>query len=456
MPADSHCHLNDPAFDEDRDEIIRKVKDSGMVYLLNVGYDLATSRFAVELADKYEFMYASVGIHPHNAALVDDDVLAELARIAEYPKVLAIGETGLDFYRDRSPRDAQEKSFRAHLKLAREANKPVIIHCREDMEQCLSILEEENVGETRGVMHCFSGDAEDVRRCVELGLYVSFAGNITYPKAEDLREALAAAPGHRILVETDSPYLSPQKKRGKRNDPANLWFVIDQAAETRGVTREDMERVAVTNFEELFGVGPEREGEIAYKIRNSLYLNVTTSCTNQCHFCARYYSDTVQGHNLRIKKDPTAEEMIKAIDDPTRYYEIVFCGYGEPTLRLDNVKAVARVVKEKGGKTRLNTNGHGSYIAGRDITPELAGLIDHVSVSLNASDAGTYNAICNPQIPGAYEKVLEFIRSAKKHVPKVTASIVAILGKVDVEACRRLAEDELGVNFRVREYDLVG
>ena len=148
--------------------------------------------------------------------------------------------------------------------------------------------------------------------------------------------------------------------------------------------------------------------------------------------------------------------MIEAIGDPTVYDEIVFCGYGEPTLRLQEVKQVAQAVKEKGGVTRLNSNGHGSYIAGHDITSELVGLIDHVSVSLNAADADTYNEICSPQIPDAWEETVEFIRSAKAQGMDVTATVVAIPEKVDIEACRKFAEDELKAQFRVREYDLVG
>jgi TatD DNase family protein len=265
-----------------------------------------------------------------------------------------------------------------------------------------------------------------------------------------------AVPGHRLLLETDAPYLSPKEARGKRNEPALLASIIRHAAKTRGVTFDDMCRITVTNFEELFRVGAKRQGEIVYQIRQSLYVNVTRNCTNECFFCPRFYSDTVQGHYLRLIRDPSVDEMIEAIGDPTQYDEVVFCGYGEPTLRLEELKAVARAVKSKGGRTRLNTNGHGSRIAGRDITPELAGLIDHVSVSLNAVDKKTYDAICSPTFPDAWEATVDFIRSVKKRVPAVTATVVAIPDKVDVESARKFAEDDLGVQFRIREYNLVG
>jgi len=456
MTADSHCHLNDPAFEADLDEVASRARDAGVVYLLNVGYDLPTSRRAVELAETYPWMFASVGMHPHNARLTGDGAIKALGELAAHPSVVAIGETGLDFYRDRSPRDDQAASFRAHLALAKELNKPLIVHCRDAMAPCLKILREEGLGPKGGVMHCYGGLAGEVAACLALGMFVSFAGNITYPKAGELREAMRRTPGHRLLLETDAPYLAPQQNRGRRNEPALITAIAEQAARVRGVTVDDIERMAVTNFETVFGVGAGGEGEIAYRIRNSLYLNVTKECDNECSFCARFYSDSVQGHRLRLKRDPTAAEMIEAAGDPARYDEIVFCGFGEPTLRLDRIKEVARAVKAKGGRVRLNTNGHGSRLAGRDITPELVGLVDRVSVSLNAADEATYNEISLPTLPGAWEETVAFIRAAKDKGLDVTATVVAIPDKVDVEKCRRFVEEELGVKFRVRAYNLVG
>ncbi len=456
MLADSHCHLNNPAFDEDRGEVIARVREAGVKYLLNVGYDIPTSLFAIELSEEYDFMYSAVGVHPHNATSLDPAALTQMEDFARHHKVVAIGEMGLDFYRDISPRDVQRRAFRAQLALAKKVKKPVIIHSRDAMDETLSILEEEDVAQTGGVMHCFPGTASDMRRAVEMNMFISYSGNITYPKAEGLREALAHTPGHRLLIETDSPYLSPQKKRGKRNDPTNLTDILAKAAEVRKVTVADMERITVTNFETLFGIANHGKGEIVYKIRNSLYINVTPHCTNECHFCARYYSKTVQGHNLKIDQEPAAEEMLKEIGDPTRYDEIVFCGYGEPTLRLNEIIKVARAVKSKGGITRLNTNGHGNHIAKRDITPELAGVIDTLSVSLNAADAKTYDKICHPLIPDAWEKTVDFIKKGKETGLDITATVVAIPDEVDVDECRGFVENGLGVKFRVRGYNLVG
>ncbi|VAX23836.1 Uncharacterized metal-dependent hydrolase YcfH [hydrothermal vent metagenome] len=456
MPADSHCHLNHPKFDEDRAEVVARVRTAGVKYLLNVGYDIPTSGFAIELSEEYDFMYAAVGVHPHNAASLDDSALWRIEDFARHHKVVAIGEMGLDFYRNISPRDVQRRAFRAQLALAKKIGKPVIIHSRDAMDETLSILKEEDVSQIGGVMHCFPGTVDDMRRAVDMNMFISFSGNVTYPKAEGLREALAHTPGHRLLMETDSPYLAPQKKRGKRNEPTNLAEIIAKAAEVRKVTIADMERITVTNFETIFGVANQGKGEIVYKIRNSLYINVTPHCTNECYFCARYYSKTVQGHNLKIDQEPAAEEMLKEIGDPTRFDEIVFCGYGEPTLRLDEIKEVARDVKRKGGLTRLNTNGHGNHIAKRDITPELAGLIDTVSVSLNAPDAKTYEKICHPLIPDAWEKTVDFIKKGKESGLNVVATVVAIPDEVDIDECKSFVEERLGVKFRVRGHNLIG
>ncbi|HJM82548.1 MAG TPA: YchF/TatD family DNA exonuclease [Nitrospinota bacterium] len=454
--ADSHCHLNDQAFDEDRDEVIERSRKSGVEIILNVGYSIENSHKAIVLAEKYQGMYASVGIHPHHASTVTKKSIRELKEMAEHPMVIAIGETGLDYYRNQSPKNDQVKSFRTHINLAKETSKPVIVHCRDAMEDTLKILSKERIKKVCGVMHCYSGTDSDVSTILDLGMYISFSANITYPKAHLLRDAMMATPGHRLLLETDSPYLAPQKKRGTRNEPSNLAILADNAARIRGISREDIERISVSNFKTLFNIEDTGNGRITYKIRNSLYVNVTKECTNECSFCTRFYSDSVQGHNLRITHDPTAIQMIKAIGDPSIYDEIVFCGFGEPTLHLDRILEVAKSVKKQGGKVRLNTNGHGSIIANQDITPALSKVVDHISVSMNAADKDTYDNICQPLMPNAFDSMLKFIKDAKKCGIKVTASVVAIPDKVDVEKCRKLAEVELGVRFRVRNYNLVG
>ncbi len=195
---------------------------------------------------------------------------------------------------------------------------------------------------------------------------------------------------------------------------------------------------------------------ITYPIRNTLYLNLTHRCTARCTFCHRLDDPTVKGYDLRLQKEPSAQELIREIGDPRRFDEVVFCGYGEPTLRLEEIKEVAAEVKTRGGRVRLNTNGHGNLIHRRNILPELAGLIDSISISLNAENAEKYLALCLPAYGlKTYDAVVAFIKEAKRHIPEVAVSVVH-LPAIDVEACERLAREELGVRFRLRELDAIG
>ncbi len=195
---------------------------------------------------------------------------------------------------------------------------------------------------------------------------------------------------------------------------------------------------------------------IVYPIKNTLYLNLTNRCTARCTFCHRLYDLIVKGYNLQLRVEPSAQELICEIGDPTRFDEVVFCGYGEPTLRLQVIKEVAGAVKERGGRVRLNTNGHGNLIHKRNILPELAGLVDAISISLNAESAKKYMAICRPTYgPETYNAVIAFIKEAKQYISDITVSIVRT-STVDVNACEQIAREELGVKFRVRELDAIG
>jgi TatD DNase family protein len=294
------------------------------------------------------------------------------------------------------------------------------------------------------------------KKLIDMGFSISIAGPVTFPKAEALREVVRQIPIEHLLVETDSPYLAPQPMRGKRNEPAFVRHTAEMIAQVKGLTFDDVARITSFNAMQLFGIGtiPEK-GQITYPIRNSLYLNITNRCTAACTFCVRFHTDFVKGHNLRLGEEPAAEDLISEIGDPKRYAEVVFCGYGEPLLRLDVVKAVSTEVKRLGGKVRIDTNGHANLIYKRNVLPELSGLVDAVSVSLNAQNAEVYEKLTLPKFGiETYEAVKDFIREAKKHIPDVTATVVSAPG-VDVEACRKIAGD-LGVKFRVREYNVVG
>jgi TatD DNase family protein len=452
---DSHAHIYSHDFVADFDDMLARAEDAGVSAILVVGTDLESSREAVLLAEKYPQLYAAVGIHPHDAARVSDacyDVIRTLAVTSN--KVVAIGEIGLDFYRDRSPRDVQEQVFRRFLRIADELNKPVVIHDRDAHDRVMAILREESV--RKGVLHCFSGDAAMAAEATALGFHISIPGTITYPANQSLRDVVAAVSIDRMLIETDCPYLTPVPHRGKRNEPSYVKLTAEKLAEVKGLTLEDVARITTKNASDLFGINLwDQSTKIAYRIRNSLYLNITNRCSNRCSFCPKFDDLTVKGHNLMLESEPSFAEVMAAIGHPDDIDEVVFCGFGEPLLRLDLVKQVAGELKQRGYIIRINTDGQANQVYGRDILPELTGLVDTVSVSLNAPDAVTYRELCNtPFGETGFAAVCDFIRSAKIHLPQVIASAVTVPG-VDIAACRTVAE-ALGAEFRIREYTEVG
>ena len=237
---DTHAHLHFPEFAGDLDAVLERARAAGVRGILTIGTDVATSRAAVALAGREPDVWAAVGIHPHEAASADDAALAEIEQLASGARVVAIGETGLDFFRNRSPHEAQQRAFSAQLALARRVRKPVLIHCRDAHEETLTLLAATDVRERGGIMHCFSGDLGIARRCLDLGLLISLAGPVTYPKPGALPEVARSIPSDRLVVETDCPFLPPQPYRGKRNEPAYLAITAARVAELRGEPLGDL------------------------------------------------------------------------------------------------------------------------------------------------------------------------------------------------------------------------
>lgn len=254
MLIDTHAHLQMDKYDGDRDDVIARATEAGVEYIINASFDLPSSQQAVELAEKYDNLYATVGIHPHDAKLLDDEALNALRDLAKHPKVVAIGETGLDYYRDLSPRSVQKAAFKKHLRLAAEVGLPVIIHNRDAHQDTLEILRE-HADQVKGVMHCFSGDIAFADDCIQMGLYVSFAGPVTYPKSDELRGVAAHVAADRFFVETDCPYLTPQFKRGMRNEPSYVKAVARKIAEIRRTTFPEIARATTLNARTFFGLG---------------------------------------------------------------------------------------------------------------------------------------------------------------------------------------------------------
>lgn len=254
MLFDSHAHLDDNRFDADRDEAIQRAEQNGVTGIINIGADMASSARSVELAARHSGIYAAVGIHPHDAKDATDGDYEKIAQwAAREPKVVAIGEIGLDYYYDWSPRDVQQTVFIRQIDVARQVGKPIIIHDRDAHGDLLAIVKKEAQGMT-GVFHCFSGSLEMAQEVIKLGFYVSIAGPVTFEKSAKLKEIASAVPLDRLLVETDSPYLTPNPYRGRRNEPAHVRFVAEEIACLRNLPLEVVAKATTANVRRLFGI----------------------------------------------------------------------------------------------------------------------------------------------------------------------------------------------------------
>lgn len=451
MFTDTHAHLFYPNFENDLDNVIEKAKNSGVDFIIVPGTDIETSKKAIQLAEKFDFIFAAVGVHPHDTKNWDSSILPQLQELINHKKVVAVGEIGLDYFYDFSPKEKQIEAFSSQIELAIKNNKPIIVHNRDANFDMMNIIRSFRGSSLRAQFHCFAGTLEDARELIEMHHFISFTGNITFKKMDSLRNILSRISVENLLLETDSPFMTPVPHRGERNDPSFVKLVAEKIAEVHHLRIEDVARTTSYNAYKLFGIGMKPKVSFTYQIGNSLYINVTNRCNADCIFCDRKGDAVINGYNLKMSKseEPNAEVYINEIGDPTKYNEIVFCGYGEPTIRWDVVKQVAKYVKENNGKTRMNTDGHGNYINKKDITPELQGLIDTVSISLNSTDPQQYAKLMRVD-PSLHKEMIDFAKKAKNYT-RVVLSIVG-LNEVDKEAAKKFVTEEIGVEFREREY----
>ncbi|HTL47294.1 MAG TPA: TatD family hydrolase [Verrucomicrobiae bacterium] len=251
---DTHAHLHFPDYDQDRADVMRRASEAGLETFINVGTDLESSRKCLELAKAHDNIYASAGVHPHDAKDADEAVIAEIRKLFSEKKMVAVGEVGLDFFRDHSPHEKQKEVLRAFVRLAREVGRPLIIHCRDAYEDLAQLFAEEGGAPYRGVIHCFSSDAPRMKRLLDLGFYISFAGPLTYKKNDELRDACRQCPKDRLLLETDAPFLPPQSVRGKRNEPAYMLETAGVAAGLHSLSVQALGEQTTANAKALFSL----------------------------------------------------------------------------------------------------------------------------------------------------------------------------------------------------------
>jgi TatD DNase family protein len=254
MLFDTHVHLNVHQFDEDREEVITRAKEAGVTHMVVVGFDHETIPKAIELAEENEHMYAAIGWHPVDAIDLTEKELAWIEELAEHPKVVAIGEMGLDYHWDKSPKDIQKEVFRKQIALAKRVKLPIIIHNREATEDIIRILEEENAHEVGGIMHCYNDSVTYVEKCLAMNFYISLGGPVTFKNATLPKEVAKIVPADKLLIETDCPFLAPHPNRGKRNEPAYVSLVAEKIAELRNVSYDELCQQTTENAKRLFQI----------------------------------------------------------------------------------------------------------------------------------------------------------------------------------------------------------
>jgi len=251
---DTHAHLDAPQFDEDREEMIARAREAGVELIVNIGFDRQTIPTTMELAEKYDFIYAAVGWHPVESIYMQEEDLGWIESLCSHPKVVAIGEIGLDYHWDTSPKDVQHKVFRQQIALAKKVKKPIIIHNRDAHADIIKILKEEGAAEVGGIMHCFSGSWEIAKQCLDMNFYISFGGPVTFKNAKVPKEVLKNVPLDRLLIETDCPYLTPHPYRGKRNESAYVALVAETAAQIKEISLEELAQITMQNGKNCFQI----------------------------------------------------------------------------------------------------------------------------------------------------------------------------------------------------------
>jgi TatD DNase family protein len=418
---DSHCHLNLEHFEDDRDVTIARAVSDGVTAFMNIGYDRTSLRQTLELLEQYPFMFGAVGVHPHDAASYTPEIDAEVRAALAHPRVVAVGEIGLDFYRDLAPRETQFDVFRKMIALSREqGHMPIVIHCRDAFNEVIETLLNEG-GTYRGIFHAFSfGDAE-ARSVFQLGFHVGIGGVITYRNAR-LAETVAQLPMDRIVIETDSPYLTPHPWRGKRNEPAFVAHVVRAIAKARNMTVAEVDRITTENYLAAMGLGPEALPRPVYKIGDAVYIQTAAATASEL--------------------DSVAPESVT---------EAVLTGVVDPLENMEHVLSIASRAREAGWRVRVNTQGFANQAAGRDVTPELAGVVDEINVTLFGVSPKQHDELAWPAVGNeGWEVIRDFVRCSVASGIETVCEFVATPG-FEPEPCREFARS-LGARYDIRMY----
>ncbi len=451
---DTHCHLDHPDYDADLSAVWEDAQRQGVHYIVIPATDYASFEKASAIVRRHNGLWAAAGLHPHEASRAGTE-LPLIRNALEQGAAIAVGETGLDYHYKYSTPEEQQASFRQQIELAQEFHLPLIIHVREAWEDARALLEQYDLSSSKIVFHAFSGDDDDAQWILEHGGYLGIGGVLTFARAERLTAIVRNFPHDKILLETDAPYLTPEPHRGRRNVPAYLGLVAEKLAALWGVPVAEVRAQTSLAARQVFGLPRGGKGDVVYRLKDNLYINMTNNCPNCCTFCLCCGLNGIGGANLWLDLEPTVDEVLAEFDTRSGSQmpaEVVFCGFGEPTTRWDDVYRVGKALQQRGMKLRLDTNGLGNLLNGRDITPEVAEVMDAVSVSLNAPDATTYHRICHPRYADAFAAVVEFVKSCMARGLNATATAVdGVTGDEAIAATRDLARS-LGAGFKIRNW----
>ena len=418
---DSHCHLNLDHFDDDRDITVARAVGDGVTAFMNIGYDRTSLRQTLELLDEYPFMFAAAGVHPHDTASYSPELDAEVRAALAHPRVVAVGEIGLDFYRDIAPREAQIDVFRKMIALSREmGHKPIVIHCRDAFNEVIETLLNEG-GTYRGIFHAFSAGEAEARSVFQLGFHVGIGGVITYKNAR-LAETVAVLPIEKIVIETDSPYLTPHPWRGKRNEPAFVTHVLRTIARVKNMTVAEVDRITTQNYLDAMGLGPEVLPRPVYKIGDAVYIQSAAATPSDL--------------------DHVAPESVT---------EAILTGVVDPLENMENTLAISSRAREQGWRVRVNTSGFANHAAGRDLTKELAGIANEIDVTLFGVNPRQHDELAYPTVGNeGWEVMRDFVRCSVASGIETVCEFVATPG-FDAEPCREFART-LGARYDIRMY----
>jgi TatD DNase family protein len=418
---DSHCHLNLEHFEDDREVAIGRAINDGVTGFMNIGYDRPSLRQTLALVEEYPFMFGAAGIHPHDAASYNTELDNEVRAALDHPRMVAVGEIGLDFYRDIAPRDVQIDVFRKMIALSRDKDhRPIVIHCRDAFNEVIETLISEG-GTYRGIFHAFSAGEAEARSIFTLGFHLGIGGVVTYKNAR-LAETIAALPIEKLVIETDSPYLTPHPWRGKRNEPAFVAHVVRAIARAKNMTVAEVDRITTENYLAAMGLPADSLPRPVYKVGDAVYIQAAAATTADLDSVA-----------------------------PDGATEAVLTGVVDPLENLEHTLALASHARERGWRVRVNSQGFANQTAGRDVTKELNGLVDEIDVTLFGVNARQHDELAYPLVGNeGWEQIREFVRSSVGSGIETVCEFVATPG-FEPEPCRQFARD-LGARYDIRMY----